>query len=95
MHVLVEFHNLQNIQKIIGNSLLVDIKGNSFSDLFFHMMKKYDSVVQDELFDFDGHIHIGIQIVMNKKYFIKRKDIGNIILHEGDHVLFMLPASGG
>ena len=95
MKVSVEAIGLPTLAGIIGRKIDMEFSGKTVSDLISHIKLKYGKKAADILLNKKGELDETIQVILNDDGFIRRQDVPETRLKQGDIVRFILLAGGG
>lgn len=95
MHITIQAFGLPTLKELLGDSCRVEFSGKTLTDLLEQLTALHGDRLRHVLLDENGGLDMGIQVMINKKKFVRRKDFSRQRLRDGDTVFFMMLAAGG
>mgnify|MGYP006292335481 CR=1 FL=1 len=84
-----------DLKGALGKGMEFEFYGATFSDLLTSIVDEYGDEVAKILLDQNGELKPGIQVFLNRKIILPRKELYKKRLHDQDEVQFMLLIGGG
>lgn len=85
----------QDLKAALGEGMEFEFSGATFSDLLTSIVDEFGDKIVKILLDHNGELTPGIQVFVNRKIILPRKELYKKRLHDQDKVQFMLLSGGG
>lgn len=95
MKVTIKIFGLPELFKILGASYNLDFAGDTLKELIEHLISLHSDQLRPILLDENNRLDSSIQVLINNKEFVRKKEYSSFNLREGDTVMLMLLAAGG
>lgn len=81
-------------EAIGGKELEVEFAGETVNDLLAHLVARYGRKARQALYDEKGELDPVVQVLLNGKEWVPHDRL-DTVLHNGDHIAFLLMIAGG
>ena len=95
MRIRIETLGLPTLAEAIGSRAEIEFAGATVADLVGELIGRFPAEARLRLVDADGGLERSIQIMVNEEGFLRRDELSQRRLADGDRVRFMLLVCGG
>jgi molybdopterin converting factor small subunit len=95
MRIRIETLGLPTLAEAIGSRAEIELAGATVADLVGELIGRFPAEARLRLVDADGGLERSIQIMVNEEGFLRRDELSQRRLADGDRVRFMLLVCGG
>jgi molybdopterin converting factor small subunit len=95
MRIRIETLGLPTLAEAIGGRTEIELAGATVADLVGELIGRFTAETRLRLVDADGGLERSIQIMLNEEGFLRRDELAQRRLADGDRVRFMLLVCGG
>ena len=95
MRIRIETLGLPTLAEAIGSRAEIELVGATVADLVGELIGRFPAEARLRLVDADGGLERSIQIMVNEEGFLRRDELSQRRLADGDRVRFMLLVCGG